>query len=50
MSFKNNTALRTTTIAASFLLTLLPAARKALRPEATPSTPQRSIRPPLPSR
>lgn len=62
MSFKNNTALRTATIAASFLLTLLiaafatgarprvPAARKALRPEAMPSTPQRSIHPPLPNR
>lgn len=63
MSFKNNTALRTATIAASFLLTLLIAAfatglrgrglqrrTKALRPEATPSTPQRSIHPPLPSR
>lgn len=62
MSFKNNAALHTATIAASFLLTLLiaafatgcaaegSAARKALRPEATPSTPQRSIHPPLPSR
>ncbi len=62
MSFKNNTALRTTTIAASFMLTLLIAAfatgcaaegssgAQALRPEATPSTPQRSIHPPLPSR
>lgn len=62
MSFKNNAALHTATIAASFLLTLLIAAfatgcaaegssgAQSAAPEATPSTPQRSIHPPLPSR
>lgn len=62
MSIKNNTALRTATIAASFMLTLLIAAfatgcaaegsggAQSAAPEAMPSTPQRSIRPPLPIR